>query len=184
MELIHSFGLARGRGKGTTPMSDHDENMEFVGTLLLLEEGLSRLYKIFSRSFPEMRDFWTIISAEEDAHAEWVRKLEDQVREGKVHLSDRGACLNQCKAELRKLGQRIAAAEKNPGSVMDSLTMAKEFESSMLEREFFKYFEGESREVAATLSRLSAQTREHLDRIMTVFNITRKPLKPKASPTA
>jgi hypothetical protein len=170
--------------KGEAPMSEHDERMEFIRTLMLMEEGLSRLYRDFSRCFPEMRDFWTIISAEEAAHAEWVRILEAKVREGEAQFSDRGASLDLLLVEVRKLEQRIGTVEEKSCSLMDALAMAKEFESSMIERDFFKYFEGESKQVEDTLSRLSAQTREHLDRIMAVFNITRRPLKPKASPTA
>jgi hypothetical protein len=155
--------------------------MEFVRSLILMEEGLSQLYKIFSQCFPEMRDFWTILSAEEAAHAEWVRILEAKVREGEAQFSDRGASLDLLLVEVRKLEQRIGAVEEKSCSLMDALSMAKEFESSMIERDFFKYFEGESKQVEDTLSRLSAQTREHLDRIIAVFNITRKPLHVKPS---
>ena len=155
------------------------EKCEIIQMMITYEETLNRLYRDFSKSFPEQKDFWFKLSVEEDAHATWVKTLYEKLKQGEVEFADDRIPGDEIKKALDRFEELTTRMKKEDITLLEALELAGEVENSMLEARFFEFFEGDSDEIHETFERLGSQTREHLDRINTVLNNTKEPLTGK-----
>ena len=52
------------------------------------EQLLSRLYAIFSKQFPQHKEFWENLSKEEEKHAKLITKLYEAAKTGSIFFSE------------------------------------------------------------------------------------------------
>ena len=136
------------------------------------EKAIGQLYKEYARKFPEQKDFWSKIAAEEIKHASWIFKLRSQTEEGSLYFKEGRFKTEAIKTSLEYLKSQITEAQNKKISAKNALSVARNLESGLIEKKFFEVFEPDCREIKQVLLDLAAATREHYNRIEKVWKET------------
>ena len=59
-------------------MELNNDQKELVELFVKQEFLISKLYKLFSFRYPEYKNFWTEMAAEEHLHASWIKRLTER----------------------------------------------------------------------------------------------------------
>ena len=80
--------------------------------LIHQEYLLSKLYAIFSKQFPQYKEFWTKLSKEEDRHAKLIEKLSEAAKTGLIFFDEGKIKTYTLTAFLTRLEGVIEKAER------------------------------------------------------------------------
>lgn len=139
-----------------------EENNEIVNKLVQHEESIGKLYEIYARIFPQLYEFWTLLSREENQHATWIRTLGLQSREeSKLFTNERRFNTTAIDTSLDYLRRESEKANKQSITVVEALNVAFYIEQSLLERRWFEIFETDSVELKHLLTKLDNETKKH-----------------------
>lgn len=138
------------------------------------EETIHKLYKIYSKRFPDYTDFWWGLAVEETQHAIWIREFRSKIEEGSTHMADHRFDMNPLEKFHNYMNILLDTAEKQEMSLENALITALGIESNLIENRFFEVIGTDSEALKFVLNTLSFSTKEHLDRVWTVLDKTRK----------
>lgn len=135
---------------------------------------LADIYERFSDLFPEYRDFWRKMAGEEKEHASWVQHLLHGVVSDKVFFAEGKTRSYTVTKYIEYLKSTIAAFEKNPPDIIRALSISRDIENALIERNMFSFFEGDSKEVQKVISILEAAQYEHCSCVDSKLKTARK----------
>jgi thiol-disulfide isomerase/thioredoxin len=147
-----------------------ETQLKVIKLLAEHEKAISQLYREYARKFPEQKDFWSKIAAEEIEHASWIFKLRSQAEKGSLYFKEGRFKIEAIKTSLEYVKSQITEAQNNKISAKNALSVARDLESGLIEKKFFEIFEPDCREIKQVLLDLAAATREHYNRIEKVWN--------------
>ena len=146
-------------------MSQKKVGMEAVEGLVKIEETLSEIYRLFSERFAAHREMWSRMAEEEKSHAKWIRDLYGKVEEGSVRVGEDHFRVQGIEAFLDFANKRLEEAQTSKLPFLHALDMALDLESGLLEREFFKIFEADSKTMEQAFEEMQQKIRDHTERI-------------------
>jgi hypothetical protein len=125
------------------------------------ELAIKQLYQTYALRFPSFKDLWLGLAADEQRHADWLGSLV-------AHLSPANP-LAPCgwprpaaiESSLEYIQVQLLRARRPEFSAVAALSIAKDLENSLLEKEFFKVAQGASPEVREVLGQLVTGTERH-----------------------
>jgi len=147
-----------------------ETQLKVIKLLAEHEKAISQLYREYARKFPEQKDFWSKIAAEEIEHASWIFKLRSQAEKGSLYFKEGRFKIEAIKTSLEYVKSQITEAQNNKISAKNALSVARDLESGLIEKKFFEIFEPDCREIKQVLLDLAAATREHCNRIEKIWN--------------
>jgi len=138
------------------------------------ELALKELYQTYAATLPSRQDLWLKLAADEQRHYDWLEAL----RAGEGDADSLGACRwprpPAIESSLKYLRGQIVRARQAEVALLVALAVAKDLETALLEKEFFKVAEGASPEVRAVLGRLSAATEQHQRAVVDALNTAKR----------
>jgi len=143
---------------------------EFQSTVFLLltehEELISQLYRTFADEFSGLAGFWNSIAEEELVHASLLKSLRESIHDGDAHFSKGSFPLESIKFSIVSVRKTINEVKSGQVPLLiTALALAKDYENSLIEKDYFKVVEGDSAEVKATLLRLVEDGKKHRAKI-------------------
>jgi len=152
------------------------EPLETIELLAENEMVISRIYKVFSERFPEYHDFWETMAEEEIQHADMIRSVVPEVKEGAVRFKAQGLDETSVGMFRDYLKFSLARAREQDIPLEDAFETALAIEHDLLERSFFDLFEADTRELMLVFEGLASSTREHHRRLVqTIENSGQSP---------
>lgn len=139
-----------------------------------LELDMSNLYKLFAVKFPKYADLWASLSQQEIQHAAWVKKLAGMAKEEKAVFDEKVTKTYTVKRVLEMIQDTYAKTQAGKISLMSALSISRDFEQSILEKEFYNYFMGKDAESKLLLNQIRAETLDHQNRIRKAWEEERK----------
>ena len=151
--------------------------MEPLETIELLAENemvISRIYRVFSERFPDYRDFWEKMAEEEIQHADMIRSVVPEVKEGTVRF--KGQHLDETSVGMFRdyLKVSLARAGEQDIPLKDAFETALAIEHDLIERSFFDLFEADTEELSLIFEGLASSTREHHRRLVQAVEKSRQ----------
>jgi len=147
---------------------------QYQSTLLEMlathEELISNLYKIYAGKIISHNDFWSKIAAEEIEHAQWIRNLQEKIKENLVLFKEGRFSKWVVQSSLDYTQKKIIEAQNNPITAVEALNTALERERSMIESKVFEIFKSDAKELEIVLAALSAGTQDHIERLQEALN--------------
>ena len=138
---------------------------QILDKLILQEELIAELYDIFSSQFPQHASFWKELSLAEVRHAKLLRKLKDATQKEQVSFDEGSVTLITLNAYLDRLDEVLQKANKGEFSLQTALSCAVDYESSLVERKIFSFFDSAPGKFKETLGILQSETEEHVEYI-------------------
>ena len=142
------------------------EPLEAIKLLAENEMVISRIYKVFSEKFPEYHDFWETMAAEEVQHADMIRSVVPEVKEGTVRFKEQRLDETSVGMFRDYLKFSLARAREQDIPLKDAFETALAIEHDLIERSFFDLFEADTAELMLVFEGLASSTREHHRRLV------------------
>jgi len=142
------------------------EPLEAIELLAENEMVISRIYSVFSERFPDYHDFWEAMATEEIQHAEMIRSVVPDVKEGTVRFKAQSLDDTSVGMFRDYLKFSLARAREQDIPLKDAFETALAIEHDLIERSFFDLFEADTTERMLVFEGLASSTREHHRRLV------------------
>lgn len=137
-----------------------NNTQKIVQLLAEHELALKELYEAYAKVLPAQKDLWLRLAQDEQRHANWL----DSLLATKL-AHDSAPCVwprpTAIETSLKYVRAQILRARQAQVTLLVALAVARDLESALLEKEFFKVAQGACPEVRAVLDRLTAATEVH-----------------------
>lgn len=130
-----------------------------------LELLMATIYQQMAQRFPDHADSYQSLANEEMEHAGWIEQLQTACQSGQARFAEgktRTYTVNNMISYLKDFLQKLEAGHLNR---LQTMTVVADFENSLIERNVFQRFSGDTPEVAQTLELLEQVQRQHTTRI-------------------
>lgn len=140
-----------------------EENAQDVLTLLIKHElAIKNLYEAFAPLFTDHRDFWKRLASDEQRHADSLQKIQaapDAARwfAAESHLKPQAVTLS-----ISYVENQTAKALKKTFAILEALSIARDLENALLEKQFLKISDSAPLEIKITMLKLAEETEIHL----------------------
>jgi len=126
---------------------------------------LHKLYAHYSTLFPEDKEFWRDISADEAEHAGWVSSLSNRIDNGEVRLASGRFEPETLTSFADYIQEQIDRIDTENILQIQALSISMDLENSMLEKSMFKSYETDSPELREVMDRLQKSTEFHYQEV-------------------
>lgn len=146
---------------------------------LIAQEGLmAKLYAVFALQFPEYKEFWTKISEEEKKHSQLIDKLSRAEKKGLVFFDEGKTKTYTLSTFIGHLENMVEKAEKGEFDLPKAFIYAQDFESALIEKKVFTYFDSLTEKAEGVLKLLNTETLSHVQRVKEMRDeVVKKALK-------
>lgn len=146
---------------------------DVLDMLIRHELAMKRLYELFSETFESHREFWQRIAADEQRHADLIGELQSTLFHEKglhpfVRLTPQGVTTS-----IGYIEEQITRAHKGGFSLLQALSVARDIESALLERQFSRMQGAGMKELGPVLKTLVIETERHFGEITQALNAER-----------
>jgi rubrerythrin len=145
--------------------SHQDMDLSLIQKLIEYEETLSQLYAACAQRFPQHQDLWWRLSSDERSHGEILRVLYGKCQRKQLVLNQRRFSPQAVGTALAYVRDLITQLGEGKISYARALSLARDIESSVIEKKFYEVFSGESEELTKVFRTLEIDTQEHRDRL-------------------
>lgn len=146
-------------------MTQEHDSLLIAELLIENEEGLRNLYLAYAKKFPTHEEFWSGLAVDESGHADWIRGLAGQLREGRLHIEPGRFRRAAIASFIRYVKDELTKVQNEEIPPMAALSIALSAEQSMIESRFFEVFDTDSAELKHVLDNIAAATEEHIKRV-------------------
>jgi rubrerythrin len=150
-------------------MNIDEKKAAVIELLASHEEAIARLYGTYSEAYPDMKDFWSGLAAEEIEHATWLRNLISKIEEGSVYFDERRFQIQAIKTSQNYLEELKAQVQKEKPPAIKALSAALDIEKALIERGYFSVAETDSPSLKQTFENLAKSTTEHIEKVQEVW---------------
>jgi len=143
----------------------NDLSLKILDLLAQHEELISELYKTYAEKLPEYSKFWSGVANEEIIHANYIKSLKDKVIDGSVIFDDKRFKTAAIETSISYVKKEISFAHANEITPVRAFSIGMDYENSLLEKDWFNIFEGDSEELKNLFSTISEETKSHHDQM-------------------
>ena len=147
-----------------------EDEPDVLEMLIRHELALKQLYELFATMFTNHTDFWQNLARDEQSHADWLIALRSNSIACTWLLYESRLKFEAIKTSISYVESKIAKAEEGNISILQALSIAKDLESALLERQFSKLKDSAPKEIGAVMMRLANETERHLKTVVEVIN--------------
>ena len=141
--------------------------MQSIELLIENEELVSKLYTIYAKKFPEEKEFWLEKAAEEDVHAELLKGVRPIMQETPSFFQEDRFSMEAIELSIAFVKDLIQKAENS--SLINALSMARDIEHSLIERNFFKVMPRDSIPLKNAFIKIEQDTKKHREEIQELW---------------
>jgi len=155
-------------------MDKEDKQFKILIKMSFNEELLGELYKKFARKFGEYSKFWQNISNEELKHAAWIRRIADEMLEGRVTFNENKLIIKGINNFTDQIQESIKKADESDFNELKAISTSRILESSLLEYKCFDVVKTNTQYLKELLNNLRLDTKRHLKTIEEKWEKVRK----------
>jgi rubrerythrin len=134
------------------------------------ELAIKQLYERFAGMFTNRKDFWQRLAEDEQRHADTLGMLRPESNVNKLLLHEGQIKPQAIKLSIAYVESQIERAQKGNINILQALSIAKDVESALLEKQFSKLSDFASKEMRAILVNLANETERHRKAIVEVLD--------------
>jgi hypothetical protein len=150
-------------------MSSENAARDIIELLAAHEEAIGELYSMFAARFPSHREFWNVLSAEEQLHASWIRHLYKALGRGDVRLSPDRFEPDFIKQSLGYIAGETERFKNQDLSLKDALSAGVKIETTPVESRFFEVYDSDDDTLKDLLRALKEAFIDHRNRLQNML---------------
>jgi len=142
------------------------ENEPILLEMLIKHElAIKLLYETFAELFSTHQNFWQKLASDEQKHADQLGTLRSETAFNTSLLQESRLKLPAIKSSIDYVERQTAKAREGNVSFLEALSIARDIENALLEKQFAKLGDAVSREVKKILMVLATETEKHRNAI-------------------
>jgi rubrerythrin len=138
-----------------------EDTRSIVKMLANHELALKELYQTYAERVPACKDLWLRLVQDEQRHSDWLESLVSGLGPADPLSSCGWPRRAAIESSLKYIQVQILRARQAEVTPLGALSIAKDLENALIEKEFFKIADGACPEVREVLGRLIAGTKKH-----------------------
>jgi hypothetical protein len=138
------------------------------------ELAIASLYERYSKRYLAHQEFWAEMRAEELEHAAWVKHFMGHALENKIHFSEGKTRTYALSSSIAYIEGVISDFDNKPFDSSRAASVALDLERSLLEKNVFSCFHGDSAEAKSILEALIAGQITHIKKLEAFVDRIRK----------
>ena len=145
-----------------------DDANELVQEIRRHELILAKMYKQFSKSHPNQKQFWSKLAHEESMHAKWIKSLGQHYRNGNIGLTDVKISPQAIKTSISHLERQTEASKNGNLTLLNAVSIALDIEKSMIDNKIFEIFDltdAKNVKIRAGLEKETVKHRQKLEQL-------------------
>ncbi|MDY6895434.1 MAG: hypothetical protein SVO01_08495 [Thermotogota bacterium] len=146
-----------------------EEEPDVIGMLIRHELVIKELYEIFATMYKNHESFWQNLAADEQKHADWLAELRSDPITDKWFKYSSQLKPQAIKTSIGFVEQQIAKAKEGNLSLLQALSIARDLESALLERQFSKLKDSVPKEIRPIIMSLANETERHRKIVIELF---------------
>ena len=174
--LTHSV-FSDPTGPRTEEKALTETELDSLELLIRHELAIKRLYELFAALFPHFNDFWQKIAGEEQQHADLLLRLQSKEPLKKWFLSDSQLKRLAITGSIQYVEAQIARIGKAKISLREALSIAKDLEDALIEKQFFKMTGSVPGEISVSVRDIVTGSRQHQKRIAEALNAEKQKIR-------
>lgn len=151
-----------------------DYQIKIIDLMAQMELSISELYELFAEKFPKYENLWIELSKQEVQHADWVKQLQSMAGENRVFFDEKLTKSYSVQKVLEIIKATYANAKDDKLTLINALSVSRDLEQSVLEREFYNYFTGRDAEVKMIINNIRKETIDHQTKLRNAWEEERK----------
>jgi hypothetical protein len=152
-----------------------EKESDVIEMLIRHELAIKQLYEIFAATFPNHKDFWQGLAGDEQRHADWLEIFHSKETLGKLLLFDGRLKSQAIKASIGYVEKLIVRAQEDRCfSLLEALSIAKDLETALLEKQFSKICDTDSAQIRSVWMDLAAETEKHRKAIVEALSAEKR----------
>ncbi|MBN1570320.1 MAG: hypothetical protein JXA73_20935 [Acidobacteria bacterium] len=137
------------------------EEPDFLLMMSRHELAVKQLYEIFAEMFPGRKSFWQSLVSDEQKHADWLEALRSDRVVCRLLLNEIGLKPQAIHTSIAYVESQIKRAQTGAFSVIQALSIARDLETAMIEKQFFKLSRSTSSEMRTAFKPFADETERH-----------------------
>ena len=138
--------------------------------LIRHELAIKQLYERYGVAFTEHKDFWQRLAEDEQRHTDVLGTLRPEPSINRTLLQESQIKPQAIKLSIGYVESQAERAQKSNINLLQALSIAKDLESALLEKQFSKLSNVASKEMRATLMDLAIETERHRNAVVEMLN--------------
>ena len=147
-----------------------EDELDVLELLIRHELAIKQLYEIFAVMFTDRQAFWQRLAGDEQKHANWIGMLRTEANMDKLLLHGTQLKPQAIKLSIRYVESQTARAQEGNLSLLQAISIAKDLESALLEKQFSKLNDFVPKEIMSTLMDLAVETEKHRKALVEALN--------------
>ena len=144
----------------------NEDEPDILEMLIRHELAIKQLYKEFASVFTNRKDFWQRLAEDEQKHADTLGMLRSEPSINTLLLHDSQIKPQAIALSIGYVESQAERAQKGNFNLLQALSIAKDLESALLEKQFSKLSDFASKEMRAILVNIAAETERHRSAIV------------------
>lgn len=138
------------------------ENQADILELLVMHElTIKRLYEAFAVQFENQRNFWSTIAKEEQMHADQLESFRAEATYAKWLVVEKRLKADALKLSIGYIGNQAVEAEAGRFNLTRALSTARDIESALLEKVFYRVGDFIPQEIRPILANITTDSERH-----------------------
>ncbi len=134
---------------------------EIFSMLSSQELAIAALYATFSKTLPEMKQFWDDLVMQEKAHSDVMVMLAELIESNNVHLNKQLFNITAIQTNIDHIKKYITKLSAEGATPRQALAKAVDIEKSLIEAGYFRIIETDLPQIQKELKEIENHTKQH-----------------------
>lgn len=154
-----------------------EDELTILELLIRHELAIKQLYEIYATTFTDCQAFWQRLAEDEQKHADVLGTLRAESNIDKLLIHEGKIKPQAIKLSINYIEGQTERAQKDNITMLQALSIAKDLESALLEKQFSRLDDFTSKEMKVILMNLAVETERHRDAIVKALNAEKRQLQ-------
>jgi len=151
-----------------------EDELTILELLIRHELAIKQLYEIYATTFTDWQTLWQRLAEDEQRHADVLGMLRTESNIDNLLIHEGKIKPQAIKLSISYVEGQAERAQKDNINMLQALSIAKDLESALLEKQFSRLSDFTSKDVKIILMNLAAETGRHRDAIVEALNAQKR----------
>jgi len=151
-----------------------EDELGILELLIRHELAIKLLYETYATTFTDWQTFWQRLAEDERKHADALGMLRTESNIDKLLIHEGKIKPQAIKLAINYIEGQTERARKDNITMLQALSIAKDLESALLEKQFSRLSDFTSKDMKVIVMNLADETERHRDAIVEALNAEKR----------
>jgi hypothetical protein len=127
--------------------------------------AIQELYNTYSIKFPEHKDFWTAMAADEKSNVAWIHSTIEKIKSNSIDYNRDRFNIEAIRTSLNFIKSQTQTALNQPVTLQIALSNAVGIEDSLAKKKFYEIIKNDNPEGRLLYQEFISENQKHRDKL-------------------